>query len=109
MSRYGVTEREAAAAREAALEVLAAGPMTRRAIREHVIQRIKLGKKARLWFEKSFWGVVHQAIVEGLICYGEERGRDITLVRVDQWLPKFEPVTEIEAQQFVLRRYLGAY
>ncbi|HEV2350324.1 MAG TPA: winged helix DNA-binding domain-containing protein [Terriglobia bacterium] len=109
MARWGVTQREAVAAGEASLEALAAGPMTRRDIREQVIQRIKLGKKARSCFEKSWWGTVHQAIVEGLVCYGEERGRDITLVRVDQWLPKFNQVPEAEGLQFLLRRYLGAF
>jgi hypothetical protein len=74
-----------------------------------VLKGIKLGKKARLWFEKSWWGGIHQSIVEGQVCYGEERGRDITLVRTDQWLPKFSQVPEPEARQFILRRYLSAY
>jgi hypothetical protein len=109
MARYGVTEREAVAASQAALDTLADGPMTRREIREKAIKAIKLGKKARFWFEKSWWGAIHQSIVEGLVCYGEERGRDITLVRVDQWLPKFNQVPEPEALEFVFRRYLSAY
>ena len=109
MGRYGVTEREAEEARKVGLETLAAGSLTRRDIRERAIKQIKLTKKARFWFEKSWWGVIHQSIVEGLVCYGEERGRDITLVRTDQWLPKFSQVPEPEARQFLLRRYLGAY
>lgn len=109
MARYGITEKEADVATLAALEALAAGPMTRRDIKEQVLKRIKLGKKARLWYQNSWWGAVHQSIVEGRVCYGEERGRDIDLVLVDQWLPKFAGVPEPEAQKFLLRRYLSAY
>lgn len=109
MARFGVTEAEGHAAKEAALKILAAGSMTRRKLTERVLAETKLGKKARYWFEKSWWGVVHQGIVEGLICYGLQQRREITLVRVDQWLPKLKKVSEGEAQQILLRRYLSAY
>jgi DNA glycosylase AlkZ-like len=109
MGRYGVTEKEAAAGTLVAQEALAAGPMTRRDIKELVLKRVKVGKKGRFWFLNSWWGAVHQLIVEGEVCYGEERGRDITLVRVDQWLPRFDKVPAPDARKFILRRYLGAY
>lgn len=109
MARYGISQKEAAAGSLVALEALAAGPLTRRDIKEQVLKRIKVSRKGRIWFLKSWWGAIHQSIVEGLVCYGHERGRDIALVRVDQWLPKFERVPEPEAQTFILRRYLGAY
>lgn len=109
MARFGVTETEGHEAKEAALKLLAAGPMTRRKVTERVLAEAKLGKKARYWFEKSWWGVVHQGIVEGLICYGPQEGRDIRLARTDQWLPKMRKVSEAEAQQILLRRYLSAY
>jgi hypothetical protein len=109
MGRYGVSQKEADAGRLVALEALAAGPMTRREIKERVLKRVKVSRKGRFWFLNSWWGAVHQSIVEGLVCYGHESGRDIALVRVDQWLPKFDRVPEPEAQKFILRRYLGAY
>jgi len=109
MARYGISQKEAAAGSLVALEALAAGPMTRRDIKAQVLRRIKVSRKGRFWFLNSWWGAIHQSIVEGLVCYGHERGREIALVRVDQWLPKFDRVPEAEAQGFILRRYLGAY
>jgi uncharacterized protein YcaQ len=109
MARYGVSQKEAAAGSLVALEALAAGPMTRRDIKERVLKRMKVSRKGRFWFLNSWWGAVHESIVEGQVCYGEERGRDITLVCVDQWLPKFDKVPEPEARKFILRRYLSAY
>lgn len=110
MSRYGgVKQKEADDVTKAVVEVLAAGPMTRRELTERVLSLKIVGKKARPWFEKSWWGVVRQAIVEGLICYGPDRNREVAVVRVDQWLPEKKEVSEPEAQLILLRRYLSAY
>jgi hypothetical protein len=55
MARYGVTEGEAYAVREATMEALAAGPLTRRALTERVLSRATVSGKARLWFEASWF------------------------------------------------------
>lgn len=47
--------------------------------------------------------------MEGLVCYGPDRGQEVTFVRVDQWLPKQREVSEQEVKQVLLRRYLSAY
>jgi len=109
MARYGVTEKEAREIKDAALETLGAGPTTRRSLTQRVLTQIKVGKKGRYWFEKGFWGAAQQGIVEGTICYGTQTGGEVTLVRVDQWLPKQKIVTEKEAQIFLLRRFFSAY
>lgn len=94
---------------ETVVEALADGPMTRCQLTERILSLKILGKKAKFWFEQSWWGVVRQAIVEGLICYAPGRDHEVTLVRVDQWLPKQREVSELEAKQILLRRYLRAY
>jgi uncharacterized protein YcaQ len=110
MSRYGgVTQKEADGVTEAVIEALGAGPMTRRELTERIVSLEMTGEKAKAWFEQSWWGVVRQAMVEGFICYGPERGQEVTLIRVDQWLPKQKEVSEQGAQQILLRRYLSAY
>jgi len=106
MSRFGVTLREVEAMNEAAVEALRGGPMPQHELTEHI--RPKVGKRVRAWMEKV-WSVFRPAIMEGLICYGPDRGPEVTLVRVDQWLPRQRKVSENEAKQIVLRRYLGAY
>lgn len=91
---------------EAVVEALSAGPMTQRELTEQIAS--KVGKNVRTWME-HVWSVFRPAIVEGLICYGPDRGQEVTFVRVDQWLPKQREVSEPEAQQVLLRRYLRAY
>jgi hypothetical protein len=68
---------------EIVVEALADGPMTRRELTERMLPLKILGKKAKLWFEQSWWGVVREAVVEGLICYVPGRDHEVTLVRVD--------------------------
>jgi Winged helix DNA-binding domain len=109
MARYGVTEAEGIEAKEAALKLLACGPMTRRSVTQRVLAETKLSKKARYWFKRSWWGVVHQGIVEGSICYGTQTGGEVTLVRVDQWLAKQKIVSEEGALKFLLGRFFSAY
>ena len=109
IARYGVTEREARDVMEAAVETLAPGPLTRRELTERVLALGIARKKAKIWFRQSWWGVMRQALFEGFICYGPDRGREVTLVRTDQWLPKKREIPELEAQQTLLRCYLGAY
>lgn len=76
MTRYGVTQKEADGVMEAVVEALRAGPMTRRELTEGILSLGIFGKKARAWFEQGWWGVVRQALVEGLICYGPDRGQE---------------------------------
>jgi len=109
MARSGVTQREACEVTGAVVEALRAGPMTRRELTERVLSLGIAGKKAKRWFEQSWWGVVRQAIVEGLVCYGPDRGQHVTMVRADQWLPAKARISESEAGRILLRRYLGSY
>ncbi len=106
MSKFGITRREADAMNEAVVEALRGGPMTLRDLTEHI--KPKAGKRVRKWMAR-FWSVVRPAIVEGLVCYGPDRGQEATFVRVDQWLPGQREVSEEEAKQVLLRRYLGAF
>ncbi len=109
MSRSGVTQTEAERVKEAAVEALHAGPLTRRELTARILSLGIIGKKAKPWFEQSWWGVVRQAVVEGFICYGPDQNQETTFVRVEQWLPKQKTVHEQQAQCVLLRRYLSAY
>jgi len=105
-SKFGVTQKEVDKMNEAVVDALGAGPMAQRELTEQV--KSTAGKKVRTWMERV-WSVFRPAIVEGLICYGPNRGQEVTFVRVDQWLPKQRKVSEEEAKQVLLRRYLSAY
>ena len=106
MSRFGVTEKEVELLNEKILHALSRGPATKGELTEQV--RAIAGKNVRAWMDR-FWSVVRPAMVEGLVCYGPDRGAEATYVRADQWLPRKRRVAEQEAKQILLRRYLIAY
>jgi hypothetical protein len=64
----------------------------------------------RAWMEKVS-SIVRVPVAEGLICYGSGESNEITFIRVDQWLPHLtpQPISPIEAQCALLRKYLRAY
>lgn len=105
-SRFGVTEKELDRLNQKILDTLSRGPATKAELTEQV--KAMAGKNLRAWMDRV-WSVVRPAMVEGLVCYGPDRGADATYVRVDQWLPRKRRVSEQEAKRFLLRRYLSAY
>jgi uncharacterized protein YcaQ len=109
MARHGVGPGEADAVRDAVVAALGGGPRTRRELQQEVLSQGVVSRKARPWFERSWWGVVRQPMVEGLVCYGPERGAEPTLVRVERWLGPLPAVEEAEARRELLRRYLNAF
>lgn len=44
-----------------------------------------------------------------MLCFGPNRGAQVTFVRPDQWFPAWRPVDPAQAIREVLRRYLRAY
>lgn len=108
MSRFGIAPKETDAMTKSIVDALRSGPMTQPELMEQIIP--KVGKKLRKYIELA-WSiqVFRLALVEGLICYGPERGKKATFVRVDQWLPEQRAVDEHEAKQILMRRYLRAY
>lgn len=109
MARSGVTSGEAEAVKDAVVHALRAGPRTRGELTASILAMRFLGTKARKWFVRSWWGVVRQAIVEGEICYGPDRGPEATFIRLDQWLPKFKRMDEHQAGRLLLRRFLASF
>jgi hypothetical protein len=54
------------------------------------------------------WGsTLKPATYQGKLCFGPNRGRKITFVRPDQWLPKLEIPPGDEAMDAVTRRFLA--
>jgi hypothetical protein len=110
MARYGgITAKDADAVRDLVVAVLGEGPALKREVQKRVLAQKRVNSRARKFFALGWWGVVRQAIVEGLICYGPERGGETALIRTEGWLGRQKEWSEREAQQELLRRYLRAY
>src|SRR5947209_1534256 len=106
MARIEVNRRQIDVMNQAVMDALSAGPLTKNELIERIRHTITGGLKT--WMELS-WSVFRPAVVEGLICYGPDRGREGTFVRVDQWLPKQKQIDEKEAQQKLFRCCLRSY
>ncbi len=96
---------------EAVVEALSDGPLTRREIGSQVVAEV--GEESKIWVEHSWGGVIKQACLRGLVCFGPDRGREVTFVRLDQWLLGLKRLSDAEgsslARAKVLERYLEGY
>jgi hypothetical protein len=120
----GVPPGEIEAAIAAALAVLER-PLTRDEIAEQVCRALgtPLGeylgggwgsrrKLAAVPVGKLNYPVVellHLVAARGVVCYGPDRGREPTFVRADAWIPGWQDLPPLRAEDLLLRRYLGAY
>lgn len=109
MARIDVEQTEMEAMTAVLMNLLGDEPVSQRELAEQVKPRIsrKLQTSMKLFWTN--WPIFRPAIIEGLICYGPDRGRETTFVRTKRWLAPKAPPPEREAKEFVLRRYLHAY
>ena len=105
--RRGLPMKDIDAIVDAVDAALEGGPLTRRELGSRVSRG--LGPKARRWVEHSWGGVVQIACLRGRVCFGPDKGNEVTFVRVRDWVPRWRDVPPDEAGAALLRRYLGAY
>ncbi len=107
MSRYGLKEEDFPRMSAAIQEALASGPMTRKELADTTTGMV--GEWGRPWIEHGYGGVVRLACLEGRVCFGPNRDREITFVRTDEWLPSLEETPLPDAEAELLRRYLHGF
>jgi uncharacterized protein YcaQ len=106
MARFHITPADRETLLRAILEALEAGPVAKRELTDRTRRRVS--SHVRAWMDRV-WNANRLALVEGLICYGPDRGQQVTFVRVDRWLPAQPAISEADAQRQLLARYLRAY
>ena len=100
------------------LTALEDGPLTRGQLADRLNE--KVGARTRNWRDGGWgvkkvgsslaWYLVQPAMARGLVCFGPSEGREVTFVRIDQWLnkrPRIPP--EREAEESLVRRYLHSF
>lgn len=107
LSRRGRPGQEVETVVDAIAEALADGPLTRRALADRVGS--KLGERVRKLLEHSWGGSVVEASLRGLVCFGPERGNQITFASRSNWLPSVKDYATEEAGDILVRRYLRAF
>jgi winged helix DNA-binding protein len=99
---------------EAIDDALGAGELTTDELGEEVVARTGswAGERVMPAFQ-DMWPRWRQAIGtaanRGALCFGPNRGSNVTYTSPRRWLPGFEPVPQRMALAGVLRRYLFAY
>jgi hypothetical protein len=106
MTRLKITDAEVAAMTATILDALEAGPMAQQEL--VALARRGASKRVQLWLNYA-WSAFRPAIVEGQICYGPPKGSQVTLVRIDRWLPREPSVDEADARRSLAQRFLAAY
>ena len=105
--RQGLHVSQIRALNEAIVEALSRGPCTRDEIVRHAGKSFPV--KIRKWLASGWGGLLRPVCFEGRVCFGPSRGREVTFVRREQWLPDWRDIPYGEAGADLLRRYLRAY
>ncbi|HEY6252856.1 MAG TPA: winged helix DNA-binding domain-containing protein [Candidatus Angelobacter sp.] len=109
MARIDVGQKQVEAMTAVLMSFLADDPVPQRELVEQVKPHISKKLQASMKLFWNGWPLFRPAMIEGLICYGPDQGRETTFVRAESWLPRASRPEESEAKEFLLRRYLSAY
>ncbi|HEY1013875.1 MAG TPA: winged helix DNA-binding domain-containing protein [Herpetosiphonaceae bacterium] len=105
---HGVTPEELAAIEEGVREVLGAEGMTREELADALARRA--GRDSLRATLGSGWGaLLKPSAAAGDLCFGPNRGQQVTFVRPERWLGSWETIEPQAAIREVARRYLNAY
>jgi uncharacterized protein YcaQ len=104
---FDMTARRMSRLLDAVGEVLSDEPLTREELADAVAGRAGSWARERL---RGGWGtLLKPAATEGLLCFGPNRGRNVTFVRPDRWIGHGEAIDTDEAMRQIARRYLRTY
>ncbi len=105
--KYGLNYEESLKLVATWVEMLADGPLTRRELAERI--GATYGPEWQSWVKHNWGGIIKQAMIMGLTCFGPNRGAETTFALGDSWLSNPPTLIEKEAQDTLLRRYLRRY
>jgi hypothetical protein len=106
---HGISEKQAQTFLEAVPEILGSEPMTREQLAAAVAEQVGLPALGDL-IASSGWGTPLKLFAfRGEVCFGPNRGNNVTFVNPKKWLRKWESVDPEAAFQEIARRYLRAY
>jgi uncharacterized protein YcaQ len=105
---HGVTPAELEAILDGVRATLKGSPLTREQLADAIAKR---ARKPRLREAlRSGWGaVLKPSAFQGDVCFGPNRGPNVTFVRPSAWIGAWQPVEPGQAMQELARRYLTAY
>jgi hypothetical protein len=106
---YGITQAQYEAFMAAVPQVLGSEPMTREDLAAAVAAHIGAPKLGKLLVSSSWGSLWKPSALRGDLCFGPNRGRNVTFVRPSAWIGEWQPVEPQGALREMARRYLRAY
>lgn len=104
---FGVTREQYESILENVPRALGARPRTREQLADKLAELAGPELRDRIL---SGWGsLLKPSARRGDLCFGPNRGRNVTFVRPDRWLRGLSKVDAEEARREVVRRFLAAY
>jgi hypothetical protein len=104
---FGVTKEQYVAIIESVPRALGARPRTREQLADKLAELA--GPELRETFLSGWGALLKPSARRGDLCFGPNRGRNVTFVRPDRWLGRRPRVDGAEARREVVRRFLSAY
>ena len=108
LKAFAITEKELRTIIDAVPKALDGACLTREELATELASVLRNKRlEARL---RSGWGeFLKPAAFNGRLVFGPNKGRNVTFVRPDQWIDRWDELDPGEAMQEVARRYLRAY
>lgn len=91
----------------AVTNALSDGPATREKVAQSVADEV--GPEARPWVDTGYYIVTKLLAYEGKVCFGPDMDGNVSLVLIDQWLPKQPRIEKEAAEDLILSSYLRSY
>jgi hypothetical protein len=105
---YKIVPKDVEPAIDAIVDVLDGQCLTRAELADAVHGKIR--NKAIDERIRSGWGEVLKMVsIRGLLCFGPNKGRNVTFARADQWLKGWKKLETETAIKEVFKRYLAAH
>jgi hypothetical protein len=83
--------------------------LTREELAEEIVKRAGFGPRLRRHLLSGWGSLLHPAAHQGSLCFGPNRGKNVTFVRPDQWIGGWNEPSGEEALRTLAKRFLAAY
>lgn len=83
--------------------------LTRQQLAEEVVRRLGLSSKTRAHMVSGWGNLLQPAAQQGSLCFGPNEGSQVTFVRPDQWIGKWNEPGGPRAWKTILRRFFETY
>ena len=83
--------------------------LTREELAEDVVKRAGFGLRLKRHLLSGWGALLHPAAHQGSLCFGPNRGKNVTFVRPDQWIRGWDEPSGEQALRTLVKRFLSAY